>query len=297
MTKLFEGAGVALVTPFQADNTIDFEALKALVNFQIEGGIDYIVALGTTAETPTLSDEEKDQVVNCIKKEVNGRVPIMLGLGGNNPTAVIDSIHKTDFTGIDGILSVTPFYNKPQQSGLVAYYKAVAEASPVPVILYNVPGRTGVNLSADSAVELGTSCKNIIAIKEASGDLNQVSEIVRDTPDNFTVISGDDALTLPILSVGASGVISVIANVFPKEMARMVQLAKEQKLKEAIELHVKMLQLSRLIFKEGSPAGVKALMNLMGLSSTTCRLPLVEASAELTKELSIELDILKGQLQ
>ncbi len=297
MIKLFEGAGVALVTPFNIDNTIDFEGLKKLVNFQVESGIDYIVALGTTAETPTLSEPEQEQVVSCIKETVKGRVPIMLGMGGNNPEAVIARIRKTDFTGIDAILSVTPYYNKPQQAGLIAYYKAIASASPVPVVLYNVPGRTGVKLSAESAIELAVCCENIIAIKEASGDLNQVGEIIRDAPDDFLVISGDDALTLPILSVGGCGVISVLANAFPAEMAQLVSLAKQQKLHEAQELHLKLLNVSNLIFKEGSPAGIKSLMNLMGLSIPNCRLPLVEATDNLTKELSIELDILRKQLQ
>lgn len=290
MTKLFEGAGVALITPFHADNTIDFECLAALVNFQIENGIDYIVALGTTAETPTLSDEEQAQVVSCIKTTVNGRVPILLGLGGNNPQAVIARIQNTDFTGIAGILSVTPYYNKPQQAGLIAYYKAIAQALPVPVVLYNVPGRTGVKLSAESTVELATTCPNIVATKEASGDLNQAAEIVRDAPDDFVLLSGDDALTFPILATGGTGVISVIANAFPKEMVAMVRLMREQKLAEARAIHLKLLQVSQLIFKEGNPTGVKALMKLMGLCGATCRLPLVEASENLTKELSIELD-------
>ncbi|MFV0289870.1 MAG: 4-hydroxy-tetrahydrodipicolinate synthase [Mangrovibacterium sp.] len=296
MTKLFNGAGVALITPFNSDNTIDFEGLKKIVNFQIEAGIDYIVALGTTAETPTLSEDEQEKVVACIKAEVSGRVPIMLGLGGNNPQTVISKIAKTDFSGIDGLLSVTPYYNRPQQAGLFAYYQAIAEASPVPVILYNVPGRTGVKLSAETTVDLA-AITNIIGTKEASGDLNQASEIMRDAPDNFSFISGDDALTLPILALGGCGVISVIANAFPAEMAQMVRFMKEQRLLEAREIHMKLQHVINLIFKEGSPSGIKALMSLMGLAQANCRLPLVGATDNLIKELTIELDILKNQLK
>lgn len=292
MTKLFKGAGVALVTPFHANHSIDFESLKSLVNYQIEGGINYIVALGTTAETPTLSEEEQELVVSCIKEEVGGRVPILLGLGGNNPTEVLARIAKTDFKGISGILSVTPYYNKPSQTGLLAYYNAIANASPVPIVLYNVPGRTGVKMSVKTTIELAKRNANIIATKEASGDLNQTSKIVNQAPDNFLVISGDDALTLPILSVGGQGVISVIANAFPKEMTEMTRLMNEDKLAEARAIHQKLLKLIQLIFKEGSPTGVKTLLSIMGLCPNTCRLPLVEASAELRKELGRELKIM-----
>ncbi|MFV0522264.1 MAG: 4-hydroxy-tetrahydrodipicolinate synthase [Mangrovibacterium sp.] len=293
MTRLFEGAGVALVTPFHADNTIDFESLNNLINFQIEAGIDYVVVLGTTAETPTLSEEEQEQIISCVRQQVDGRVPIVLGLGGNNPDSVISRIRKIDFSGVAAILSVTPYYNKPQQAGLVAYYKTIAKASPVPIILYNVPGRTGVKLSTDSAVQLSLSCENIVGIKEASGDLNQVTEIVRDAPNNFSVISGDDALTLPVLSVGGCGVISVIANAFPEEMTNIARLIREQKLEEAKQLHLKLARMCNLIFKEGNPTGIKALMNLMGLCRPNCRLPLVEASDSLTNELNVELETLR----
>ena len=285
---LFSGTGVALITPFRRQQeTVDFTKLEALIEHIITSGVDYIVALGTTSEAATLTDNERSAVQEFIVETVSGRLPILLGLGGNNTLSLSDTLARTNFDGISGLLSVTPFYNKPNQRGLLAHYRAVAEASPVPVIMYNVPGRTGVNLTAETTLTLANECPNIIGIKEASGNLQQIMEILRNRPAGFRVISGDDALTYPLLTLGADGVISVIANALPKETALMVHLAIKGDLKRALPLHYRLLPLVNAIFEEGNPTGIKALLEAQGLITNSLRLPLVKASKQLTNKLTL----------
>ncbi len=283
---LFTGTGVALITPFRrGQETVDFTKLEALIEYIITSGVDYIVALGTTSEAATMTDSERAAVKEFIVETVAGRVPIMLGLGGNNTLAVTDTINRTNFDGIAGILSVTPYYNKPNQRGLLAHYRSVAEASPVPVVMYNVPGRTGVNIAAETTLAIAAECPNVIGIKEASGNISQVMEILRNRPAGFRVISGDDALTYPLLALGADGVISVIANALPKETSDMVHLALKGDFKHALQLHYRLLPLMHAIFDEGNPTGIKALLEAQGRITNILRLPLVKASKQLTNKL------------
>lgn len=283
---LFTGTGVALITPFRrGQETVDFTKLEALIEYIITSGVDYIVALGTTSEAATMTDSERAAVKEFIVETVAGRVPIMLGLGGNNTLAVTDTINRTNFDGIAGILSVTPYYNKPNQRGLLAHYRSVAEASPVPVVMYNVPGRTGVNIAAETTLAIAAECPNVIGIKEASGNISQVMEILRNRPQGFRVISGDDALTYPLLALGADGVISVIANALPKETSDMVHLALKGDFKHALQLHYRLLPLMHAIFDEGNPTGIKALLESQGRITNILRLPLVKASKQLTNKL------------
>jgi len=285
--QLFSGTGVALITPFRRQQeTVDFTKLEALIENIIASGVDYIVALGTTSEAATMTTAERAAVQEFIVETVAGRCPIMLGLGGNNTLNLTDTIAGTNFDGISGILSVTPYYNKPNQRGLLQHYRSVAEASPVPVIMYNVPGRTGVNLAAETTLTLAHECPNIIGIKEASGNIQQAMEILRQRPAGFRVISGDDALTYPLLALGADGVISVMANALPKEMSDMVRLAMKGDLKKALPLQMKMLPLMNAIFDEGNPTGIKALLEIQGSITNILRLPLVKASKTLTNKLS-----------
>lgn len=293
MTKnLFSGTGVALITPFRKQGgTIDFSKLGRVIEYIIDGGVDYIVVLGTTSEAATLTALERSTVQDYVIETVNDRVPLMLGMGGNDTQAVVDTINTTSFDGINGILSVTPYYNKPSQKGLLQHFHRIAEASPVPVVVYNVPGRTGCNLMAETTLQLAEE-SNIIAIKEASGNLQQIMEILRHKPENFQVISGDDSLTYPMMCLGASGVISVLANALPKHMSQMVSSARKGDYRKALNLHNAMLPLMRSIFDEGNPTGVKALMEAMNAvdNSTpaianTLRSPLVKASKELSSKL------------
>ena len=286
MKNPFIGTGVALVTPFRKQTTIDFSKLEALINHIIASGVDYIVALGTTSEAATMTDTERHALQDFIIETVAGRCPIMLGMGGNNTLAVTDAIANTNFDGISGILSVAPYYNKPNQRGLAQHFKQIAETSPVPVIIYNVPGRTGVNIAADTTLQLAQECPNIIGIKEASGNIAQVMQILKDKPDKFLVISGDDSLTYPMITLGASGVISVIANALPKEMSSMVRFALKGDLKKALPLHYKMLPLMNAIFEEGNPSGIKALLEIQGKIVNTLRMPLVKVSKPLYNKLS-----------
>lgn len=287
LNKLFVGTGVALVTPFRKQQeSVDFTKLETLIEHIISSGVDYIVALGTTSEAATMTESERSAVQSFIVETVAGRCPIMLGLGGNNTLSVTDTIARTNFDGISGLLSVTPYYNKPNQRGLYQHYRSVAEASPVPVVMYNVPGRTGVNMTAETTLSLAADCANIIGIKEASGNLQQVMEILRNRPDNFKVISGDDALTYPMLTLGADGVISVMANALPAEMSQMVRFAMKGDLKKALPLHYRMLPLMNAIFEEGNPAGVKALLEIEGQITNVLRLPLVKVSKPLYNKLS-----------
>jgi 4-hydroxy-tetrahydrodipicolinate synthase len=285
----FIGTGVALITPFNDDYSIDYQSLRNIVDFTLQNGADFLVALGTTSEAPTMNAEEKAKVTKTIIETANGRCPILLGMGGNNTSALIDSIRNQDFTGIDGILSVVPYYNKPNQRGMKAHFLHVADVSPVPVVLYNVPGRVGVNLQAATTVELAKH-PNIIAVKEASGNLQQIMEILRDKPSDFTVLSGDDGITQPMMALGAKGVISVAANGYPKPFCEMVHLMLEDKEKEALPLHYKMLKMNGLIFADGNPAGIKALMAHEGLCKNVLRLPLVPVSDNVRQDIENEYD-------
>lgn len=269
------GMGVALITPFNEDETIDFPALARLVEYQIQNGIDYLVVLGTTAETPTLTEEEKARVRSFVIEKVAGRVPIVMGLGGNNTRAIVDSLKTQNFDGVDAILSVVPYYNKPSQEGIYQHYKAIAQATKLPVILYNVPGRTGVNMTAGTTLRLARDFDNIVAIKEASGNITQMDDIIKNKPADFMVISGDDGITFPLLTLGAVGVISVIGNAFPKEFSKMVRLALNGDFKNALPIHHRFTELFSLLFVDGNPAGVKCLLNAMGYIENKLRLPLV----------------------
>jgi 4-hydroxy-tetrahydrodipicolinate synthase len=284
MNHPFKGAGVALVTPFTEENKIDFEALGKVIENQVKGGMDYLVALGTTAETPTLSGEEKKEVVKFIKENSAG-LPVVVGMGGNDTRKIIKQIEKFDFDGVAGLLIVTPYYNKPSQDGMIRHYSAIAKASPSPIILYNVPSRTGVNMEYETVVRLAETSEKIVAVKEASGILSQITRINKYTPENFSVISGDDVLALPIISVGGIGVISVIANALPGKLSSLIHLALDGKYNEARELHFELIDLFKLIFKEGNPGGVKALMHMQGTIQNELRSPLFRISEETYKEI------------
>lgn len=284
--KSFTGTGVALVTPFKSDKSIDYTSLEKLVNHVINGGVEYLVVMGTTAENPTLSAIEKNSIIKFIVEKNAGRVPVVLGAGGADTQAAIENINKADLTGIDAILSVTPYYNKPNQQGLFEHFSAIAKSCPLPIIMYNVPGRTGVNMTAATTLKLANSFKNIIAIKEASGNIEQIMEIIEKKPTHFEVISGDDGITLPLISVGCIGVISVVANSMTKDFSDMVRLSLAGKFNEAKTLHYKLLEFSRLIFAEGSPAGVKYALTLQNIIENHLRLPLVPISKELEIKIS-----------
>ena len=281
----FRGTGIALITPFTADHSVDTDALTSIVNHVIDNGADFLVILGTTSEAPTLTQEEKKLVISTILKANNGRLPALLGMGGNNTQAVIEAIKTQDFTGIQGILSVVPFYNKPNQRGMKAHFEAIADASPVPVVVYNVPGRVGVNLQAATCVELAKH-PNIIAVKEASGNLQQIMEILRDKPADFDVLSGDDGITQPLMALGATGVISVAANAYTSQFSRMMH---------ALRLHYAMLRMNQLIFADGNPAGIKCLMSHMGLCQNVLRLPLVSANEKVESDIIEEWKELKNK--
>ena len=269
------GMGVALITPFKEDDSVDYTALGRLVDYQIKNGIDYLVVLGTTAETATLTEEEKKQITAFIINRVKGRVPIVLGVGGNCTRALVEELKTKDFKGVDAILSVTPYYNKPSQEGIYQHYKALAEATELSIVLYNVPGRTGVNMTADTTLRLARDFDNIVAVKEASGNIAQMDEIIKNKPKEFMVISGDDGITFPLITLGAVGVISVIGNAFPKEFSRMVRLALKGDYKNALEIHHSFTELFNLLFVDGNPAGVKCMLNAMGFIENKLRLPLV----------------------
>jgi 4-hydroxy-tetrahydrodipicolinate synthase len=267
--------GVALITPFLEDDRIDFDALGKLIEYQIQNGVDYLVVLGTTAETATLTPEERLQVKDFVIKRNHGRVPIVLGVGGNCTAALVEELTTDDFRGVDAILSVTPFYNKPSQEGLYQHYKALASATTLPIVLYNVPGRTGVNMAPDTTLRLAREFSNIVAVKEASGNITQMDEIIKNKPADFMVISGDDGITFPLITLGAVGVISVIGNAFPKEFSRMVRLALAGDYEHALEIHYRFTDLFNLLFVDGNPAGVKCMLNAMGMIENKLRLPLV----------------------
>ena len=290
----FKGTGIALITPFKKDHSIDIESLIKIVNHVIDNGADFLVVLGTTSEAPTLTSEEKNLVINTILKANNGRLPILLGMGGNNTQAVIEAIKAQNFDGIQGILSVVPYYNKPNQRGMKAHFEAIADASPVPVVVYNVPGRVGVNLQAATCVELAQH-PNIIAVKEASGNLQQIMEILQDKPTDFDVLSGDDGITQPLMTLGAQGVISVAANAYTKPFSRMMKAMREGQAEEALRLHYAMLRMNQLIFADGNPAGIKCLMNIMGLCENVLRLPLVSVNEKVETDIIEEWKQLKDK--
>ena len=283
-----------MITPFKKDGSVDYEALERVIDYQLNNGADFLCILATTGETPCLTADEKVAIKQLVVKQVAGRIPIVMGCGGNNTAAVVEELKNTDWSGIDGILSVCPYYNKPSQEGLYQHFKAIAKASPLPVILYNVPGRTGINLKAETTCRLAHDCENIVAIKEASGSLEQVDDIIKNRPDGFDVLSGDDALTFPMVASGAAGVISVIGNALPKEFSKMIRLQMRGEYDPARKIHHRFIDLFSLLFVDGNPAGVKAMLSEMGFIQNVLRLPLVpmriknmQRMSEILKELKI----------
>ena len=291
-TNIFRGLGIALITPFTPDGEVDSNSLKRLVEYQLQNGADFLCILATTGETPCLSAEEKAEIKRLVVEVNNGRVPILMGCGGNNTRAVVQELKSADWSGIDGVLSVCPYYNKPSQEGLYQHFKAIAEASPLPVV-FNVPGRTGINLQAQTTLRLARDCENIIAIKEASGSLEQVDEIINNKPARFDVISGDDALTFSMVASGAAGVISVIGNALPKEFSRMIRLEFNGEYEPARKIHHRFQQLYSLLFVDGNPAGVKALLHEMGFIDNVLRLPLVPTRLTTLQKITTILKELK----
>lgn len=278
-----------MITPFNADGKIDYAGLKNLITFLIDGGVEYLVSLGTTGESATLTHEEKAEVWSFTAATVAGRVPLVAGIGGNNTLEITKSLEEFNSSGYDAVLSVSPYYNKPTQEGIYQHYKAVAEASPLPIILYNVPGRTGSNMSADTTLHLAHDIKNIIAIKEASGDFNQFNRIAKEKPEGFLLISGDDPVTLPMIALGAVGLISVVGNAFPRILSDMVRLCLDGRFKEAQPLHYSLLKITELCFVEGNPAGVKAALKELGICGDTLRLPLVNVGESTLHQIRTEV--------
>jgi len=288
------GMGVAFITPFKEDESVDYEAIIRLVDYQLQNGTDFLVILATTAEAVTLSAEEKIKIQKLIIERVNGQIPIVLGVGGNNTRAVVETLKHDDFTGIDAILSVVPYYNKPSQEGIYQHFKAISNATNLPIILYNVPGRTGVNMTAETTLRLARDFKNIVAIKEASGNITQMDDIIKNKPEDFNVLSGDDGITFPLITLGAVGVISVIGNAFPREFSRMTRLALAGDYANALSIHHKFTELFDLLFVDGNPAGVKSMLNAMGMIENKLRLPLVPTritTFEKIRAVLIELNI------
>lgn len=283
--NIFKGTGVALITPFRKDGSVDFKALGELIN-HVSKGVDFLVALGTTAEAAVLSCDEKNAVLNFIAENNTKKLPVVVGVGGNNTENVVNDILKLDKSIVSGILSVTPYYNKPSQRGLLKHYKAIASSTDLPIILYNVPGRTGVNLKAETTLQLAKDFDNIVAVKEASGDLNQIMEIIANKPKEFSVLSGDDALTMAMMAIGADGVISVVANAYPKEFSKMLTAVEKGNLSEAKKIHYKLLAFMNLIFEEGNPGGIKAALAVKGIVSNYLRLPLCPVSRALYNKIS-----------
>jgi 4-hydroxy-tetrahydrodipicolinate synthase len=283
--KEFIGTGVALVTPFKKDFSVDVEALKRIVRHNIDGGVEYLVVLGTTAESATLSKEEKELVIKTIVEENAGKLPLVLGVGGNNTHEVVNELKTRDLSAFQAILSVSPYYNKPTQEGIYQHFKMIAENSPIPVILYNVPGRTASNMLPNTVIRLANDFKNVIGIKEAAGDIVQAMKLIQNKPKDFLVISGDDMITLPMVLAGGSGVISVIAEGFPKEFSEMVRLGLQRKVNQAYDLHYKLADSIDMIFEQGNPAGIKEVFKHLGISENTVRLPLVNVNQDLSNRL------------
>lgn len=291
--NIFRGLGIALITPFTENGAVDYDAMKRIVEYQLSNGADFLCILATTGETPCLTKQEKEDIKKYIIDLVAGRIPILMGCGGNNTSAVVDELKNGDFKGIDGVLSVCPYYNKPSQEGLYQHFKAISSATSLPIVLYNVPGRTGINLKAETTVRLARECENIVAIKEASGSLEQVDEILKNKPEGFAVLSGDDSLTYPMIACGADGVISVIGNALPKEFSRMIRLEKNGEFEAAVKIHHKFTDLYSLLFVDGNPAGVKALLHEMGYIKNVLRLPLVPTRVATVQKMSQILKDLK----
>jgi len=291
--KKFRGTGVAIVTPFKNDSSIDFAALGRVLNHVINGGINYIVAMGTTGESVTLTKDEKKAIVSYVAEIIDNRVPLVIGIGGNSTQEVINCIRHSNLTGVDGILSVAPYYNKPNQRGLFQHFKEIATCSPIPVIMYNVPGRTCSNISSDTCIELANECENIIGVKEASGDIAQIMRIIRGKPESFSVISGDDLMTLPIIAAGGTGVISVLANAFPAPTSELVNHSLKSNLKSAREIQLRFLEMTELLFIDGNPAGVKAMLNIMNLCQNNLRLPLVPVTKAIYTRIQKAMDEVK----
>lgn len=294
MTSFLKGAGVALVTPFLPNGEIDFDALGALIEYQIEGGMDYLVSLGTTGETATLSKEEKLKVWNFTVEKVAGRIPLVAGIGGNNTQEIIEILKNVDLSGFSAILSVSPYYNKPTQEGIYQHYKALAENSKLPIILYNVPGRTGSTISAETSLRLAHDFKNIVAIKEASANFDIFNAILKSKTEDFVLISGDDPLTLPMMSIGAVGVISVIGNAFPKHVKDLVHLTHANKIQEARKIHLQLLEITHLCFADGNPAGIKNILSKKGILQPFVRLPLVEVGENVNAKIDEELKLMSS---
>lgn len=284
--NIFRGLGIALITPFTKEGEVDYVALRRILDYQLSNGIDFLCILATTGETPCLSADERQRVKDLVVEKVQGKIPILMGCGGNNTYDVVNTLKTGDFSGIDGILSVCPYYNKPSQEGLYQHFKAIANATQLPVVLYNVPGRVGVNMTAETTLRLANDCENIVAIKEASGNFTQIDDIIKNKPNNFDVISGDDGITFPLITLGAVGVISVIGNALPQEFGRMVRLALNGDYQNALTIHHQFTELFKLLFVDGNPAGVKAMLNGMGLIENELRLPLVPARITTFGEIS-----------
>ena len=293
MKSPFSGTGVAIVTPFKADGSVDFPALTKVIEHIIKGKCEYIVVMGTTGESPTLSKNEKHAILKHAIEVINGRVPVVYGIGGFNTAEAVQQLVTTDLLGVSGILSVSPFYNKPNQRGIYAHYKEIAEASPLPVILYNVPGRTAMNMTADTTLKLAHDFPRIVAIKEASGNLEQIMAIIKDRPKDFLVISGDDLLTLPIIACGAEGVISVVANAFPKQFSEMVRLFLDGNFKAGNKLHYQLMRITQLFFADGNPGGVKVSLEVQKLLKANLRLPLYPVNDEIRKAIISETKRIK----
>ena len=293
MQNIFRGLGIALVTPFCEDGSVDYKTLASVIEYQLANDADFLCILATTGETPCLSPAEHYEVKQFIVKQVAGRVPLLMGCGGNNTAAVVDMCKTYDMSGIDGLLSVCPYYNKPSQEGLYQHFKAIANATKLPVVLYNVPGRTGINLKPETTCRLANDCDNIVAIKEASGSIEQVDEIIKHKPERFEVLSGDDAITFHMIATGAVGVISVIGNALPKEFSRMIRLEFNGEYAAAQKIHHKFTELYSLLFVDGNPAGVKALMSEMGLLKNVLRLPLVPTRVTTRQKIAQVLKELK----
>jgi 4-hydroxy-tetrahydrodipicolinate synthase len=290
MIKKIKGTGVAIVTPFKNDSSIDFAALGRVVNHVIAGGVNYIVAMGTTGESVTLTKDEKKALISYVAETIDNRVPLIVGIGGNNTQEIINSVRQSNLEGVDGILSVAPYYNKPNQKGLFLHFKAIATSCPVPIIIYNVPGRTSCNITSDTCLELAHACDNIVAVKEASGDISQIMRIIKGKPESFNVISGDDMMTIPIIAAGGIGIISVVANAFPTQTSELVNHAMKNNFKAARELQFRMLEMIELCFTDGNPAGVKAMLSILNICQNNLRLPLVPVSRPVYSRIQKAID-------
>jgi 4-hydroxy-tetrahydrodipicolinate synthase len=294
--KKFEGTGVAIVTPFHKNGSIDFTSFTKLIEYLLGGGVDYLVVMGTTGEVATLTKDEKNAVLHFVIEQVNKRVPVVLGIGGNNTLEVVSQVSNTSFDGVDALLSISPYYVKPQQKGIFQHFRNIAAESPVPMIIYNVPGRTGSNITSQTTLKIAHEIKNIIGIKEASGNMMQCMEILKDKPGNFLFISGEDALTFPLMALGAAGVISVVANAFPADMSEMVHLCLKGEFEKAAKIHFRLLDFTNAMFADGSPSGVKAALEIMGIIQNNLRLPLVKVDNTLYNHISGLIESMKKKI-